>query len=381
VPWRELSVMSERRDFVTLFGPEAGQRRALCRRFGISPTTGYKVASRYRAEGEAGLADRSRRPLSSPGRTPASMEALVVAARRAYPAWGGRKLRRHLQDVGTPGVPSASTITEILRRHGLLDPRESAKRQAWQRFERAAPNELWQMDFKGHIPLGSGRCHPLTVLDDHSRFAVAIRACADERWATVQAALTGVFRCYGLPDAMLMDNGSPWGSDEPPGHTVLTVWLLELGIGVGHGRPYHPQTQGKDERFHRTLKAELIGRSAWRSLGDCQAGFDAWRDVYNHRRPHEALGLATPASRYRASRRGFAERLEPFDYGPGAAVRRVDRDGWASFRNRPVKLGKAFRDRVVAFRPADQDGAFDILFHQFPIGRLDLRAAPPATGA
>ena len=377
MPWSEKSIMSQRHEFVMLFEQEGVNRRELCRRFGISPTIGYRLWARWRQEGKAGLADRSRRPRRSPGRSSADIEALVLAVRDEHPAWGGRKLRRRLQDLGHQPAPSASTITAILHRHARIEGAASAGHQAFVRFERAAPNELWQMDYKGHFATRAGRCHPLTVVDDHSRYAVGLRACGDQRGDTVQAELTAIFRRYGLPERMLMDNGSPWGSDALHRHTWLTVWLLELGVAISHGRPYHPQTQGKDERFHRTLTAEVIGRRAFADLAECQCRFDAWRVVYNTQRPHEALDLATPAARYRPSERRFPETIEPFDYGPGAIVRRVDEDGWLSFRNRPVKLGRAFGHRRVALRPTDQEGCFDVMFCTHQVGALDLRQAAP----
>ena len=374
MPWSERSIMSQRHEFVMLFEREGVNRRELCRRFGISPTMGYRLWARYRREGKAGLADRSRRPQRSPGRSSAEMEDLVLAVRDEHPAWGGRKIRRRLRDQEHQVVPSASTITAILHRHGRIAGAASAGHKPFERFERAAPNELWQMDYKGHFATAAGRCHPLTVIDDHSRYAVGLRACGDEREGTVQGELTAIFRCHGLPARMLMDNGSPWGSsDAEHRHTWLSLWLLELGVAVSHGRPYHPQTQGKDERFHRTLTAEVIGRRAFADLAECQRQFDAWRVVYNTQRPHEALNLATPAARYRPSERRFAEKIEPFDYGPGTIVRRVDEGGWMSFRNRPIKLGRAFSYRRVALRPTDQDGCFDVMFCAHKLSALDLR--------
>jgi transposase InsO family protein len=379
MPWSEKSIMDQRREFLMLFEQDGVNRRELCRGFGISPTTGYELARRYRQGGEAGVADRSRRPLHSPGRTPVAMEGLVLAVRAEHPAWGGRKIRRRLGDLGHDAVPSVSTITEILHRHERIDGSAAAARQRPpERFERAAPNELWQMDFKGHFPLASGRCHPLTVIDDHSRYALGIRACGEETDGTTRAELRAIFRRYGLPDRMLMDNGSPWGSCHAEHrYTGFELWLLELGVAVSHGRPYHPQTQGKDERFHRTLKAEVIGRRSFRDLDECQRRFDHWRLVYNTERPHDALGLATPITRYHPSRRCFPEKLEPFDYGPGAILRRVDRDGWLSFRGRPLKLGRAFITRQVALRPASQDGRFDVSFCGHIVAVFDLRE--PAT--
>jgi len=378
MPWGSVSIMSLRLEFVMLASQEGANIRDLCRRYGVQPRIGYKWLERYAAEGRPGLKDRSRRPHCSPDRTPGAMEELVLAIRDEHPAWGGRKIRRRLQDLGHEAVPSASTITEVLRRHGRIDDAASAARQAPLRFERAAPNELWQMDYKGHFPMAAGRCHPLTVIDDHSRYAVGLRACGDETETTVKTELTSIFRRYGLPQRMLMDNGSPWGSSHGERrYTRLSVWLLELGIEVSHGRPYHPQTQGKDERFHRSLAQEAVGRRSFADLAACQRRFDWWRTVYNTERPHEALALAVPITRYRPSWRCFPETMEPFDYGPGAILRRVDDDGWLSFRNRPLKLGRAFINRQVALRPALPDGCFDVFFCGHKVAQFDLREDAP----
>ena len=375
--WGERSIVSLRREFVMLASQEGSNIRALCRGFGVQPRVGYKWLARYEAEGQTGLFDRPRRPHHSPDRTPAVVEARVIELRLKHPCWGGRKLRRRLLDLGEPAVPSASTITAILHRQGLIDPQESRKHQAFIRFERAAPNELWQMDYKGHFPMAAGRCHPLTVLDDHSRFALTIAACADERSATVQTALRCVFRRYGLPDRMLMDNGSPWGDSAEQPWTVFGAWLLHLGIGVSHGRPRHPQTQGKDERFHRTLNGEVIGSRPWRDLAHCAEEFEAWRHVYNAERPHEALGLATPASRYRVSHRAFPESLPAIDYGPGAIVRKVQNKGMIWFANRTWPVGKAFVGQPVALRPSAVDGKYHVFFCQQKIAEVDRREPAP----
>src|SRR5215469_322133 len=377
MPWEEMSAMSLRREFVMLAGQEGSNIRALCRRYGIQPRIGYKWLGRYDKEGEAGLADRSRRPDRSPGQTPAAVEAAVVALRAKHPCWGGRKLHRRLCELGVEGVPQPSTITGIVHRHELIDPAQSAERLAPRRFEREAPNELWQMDYKGHFATAGGRCHPLTVLDDHSRFALAIVACTDERRETVQAALSGVFRRYGLPDRMLMDNGAPWGDRGVQPWTAFSAWLLRLGIAVSHGRPYHPQTQGKDERFHRTLKGEVIERRGWQDLADCAQAFEAWRHVYNAERPHEALDLATPASRYRPSYRSFPETLAPIDYGPGAIVRKVQAKGEISFARHEWPVGKAFTGQPVALHPTSVDGRYDVIFCHQKVAELDLREAKP----
>jgi transposase InsO family protein len=305
-------------------------------------------------------------------RTDPASEAAVCAVRTMHPAWGGRKIRRYLLDRGTPAVPAASTITDILRRHDLLDPTNTATHRAWQRFEAAAPNDLWQMDFKGQIALRQGRCHPLTVLDDHSRYALALDACGDERAATVQARLIALFERYGLPWRLLADNGAPWG-DGGARYTALTVWLLRLGIAVSHGRPYHPQTQGKEERFHRTLKAEVLAGEPFADLTMAQGAFDRWRLSDNHERPHEALGLATPSSRYLPSPRRYPARLPEIEYGPDDAVRTVQDGGAVSFANRPFRVSKAFHGERVAVRPTPTDGVRVIYFMTHRIAQIDLR--------
>ena len=380
MPWGEMSTVSLRREFVMLAVQDGSNIRELCRRYGIQPRIGYKWLERYRSKGEAGLEDRSRRPGQSPARTPSEMEARVITLRGRHPSWGGRKLARRLRDLGHEAVPSPSTITAILHRHGLIDPEASALRVPVRRFEHDRPNALWQMDFKGHFATGAGRCHPLTVLDDHSRFALAVSACSDEQLGTVREALERVFRRYGLPDRMLMDNGAPWGSPWNAGEarswTVFEAWLLRLGVGVSHGRPYHPQTQGKDERFHRTLKAEVIGRRAWQDPAECARAFESWRHVYNAERPHEALELATPASRYHPSRRTFPERLAPIDYGPGAIVRKVQDQGRISFQNHTFAIGKAFIGEPIALRPTTTDGCYDVVYCLEKVAELDLREQP-----
>jgi transposase InsO family protein len=375
MPWKESSTMSQRQEFVMLASVENANIRQLCRRFGISPTIGYKWLGRYRAEGVAGLKERSRRPQNSPHRTDAKVEQKVVQLRKKHPAWGGRKLQARLKALKEPQVPSPSTITAILHRHQLITPEASAQHQAYQRFEHPQPNDLWQMDFKGDFALEKGRCHPLTVLDDHSRFALGLRACGDQTTVTVQNALTEIFSRYGMPYRMSMDNGNPWVviTKGKRCWTQLSVWLLRLGIRLSFARPYHPQTNGKDERFHRTLKLELLRDHAWRSLVECQPHFDAWREIYNCERPHEALGLDVPASRYEISPRAFPERLPQIEYPEGTVVRKVERNGIITIRGQGYFVGEAFRGLQVALRPTTTDRVFEVYFLHQKIASLDMK--------
>lgn len=373
MPWHEVSAVDLREEFVMLARAEGANVRELCRRYGISPTTGYKWLARQ-GRGEA-LSDRSRRPHSSPMRTAAGIEARILDLRERHPTWGARKLRRRLEDIGLTGLPGTSTVNAILARHGRLDPAESAKHKAFIRFEHAAPNELWQMDFKGHFALAQGRCHPLTVIDDHSRFAIGLRACANEQWTTVQAQLTSLFERYGLPRRILADNGPPWGDDADTPHTRLTVWLLHLDVPLDHGRPYHPQTQGKVERFHRSLLEDVVARETFTDLTHCQRRFDAWRRVYNTERPHQAIDLQVPLRRYQPSPRRLPQHLPPVEYDSTEIVRTVDCNGRISFKGRTCPVGKAFQGYRVALRSTDKDGRFDICFKHYLIASLDLSEA------
>lgn len=373
MPWQEVSIMSQRREFVMFAQAEQANISTLCARYGISRKTGYKWLQRFAETGEDGLQDHSRRPHHIPHRTRGALEQALLELRRQHPAWGARKLRARLQALGHQGLPAPSTLHGLLRRHGLVDPQASAASHRWQRFEHPAPNHLWQMDFKGHFPLQTARCHPLTVLDDHSRFSLCLQACADERGETVQAALTRTFERYGLPDAMSMDNGPPWGAGRAlPSTTVLTLWLMRLHIRVVHARPFHPQTQGKDERFHRTLNAELLRATPRRDLAEVQRHFEAWREVYNFQRPHQALGYQVPAHRYRPSVRPFPCPLPPIEYGPEDLVRKVQYKGEFSFHGHTFRVSKCFQGYPIALRPTKEDGHFSIYFCATKIGSIDL---------
>lgn len=380
MPWKECSLVSLRLEFVLLAQAPGANVRALCAAAGISPKTGYKWLSRYREGGVDALADQSRRPRHSPRRSTAALEERVLALHDEHPCWGSRKLQALLP--ADAARPSPSTIDAILRRHGRVIlgavPREAT---AVQRFEHPAPNLLWQMDFKGHFPLthrAAGRCHPLTVLDDHSRFSVCLAACGNETRAAVQPLLIAAFRRYGLPERITADNGSPWGTCHGEGLSGLEAWLIRLGIRVSHSRPYHPQTQGKDERFHRTLKRELLDRRGFHSLQDCQQAFDLWRDCYNLQRPHEALGQTPPVSRYQPSGRPYPEQLPEIEYEPEDRVLTVRDQGQVKYRGRHYFVGSGLARERVALRRSSTDGVLKVFYCHKEIREIDLRQPPGA---
>lgn len=371
MPWNQKTLAMQRYEFVELAGKSDANVRQLCRRFGISPTTGYKWLERFAAEGAKGLTDQSRAPKHSPARTPAGLERRVVALHRRNPCWGPRKLRVLLPENDRP---AASTVAAILRRHGLKVHTDAQAQPPYQRFCHEHPNDLWQMDFKGDFAMRRSRCYPLTLLDDHSRYALALQACPAMNRSHVQPALERVFDRYGLPHRILCDNAPPWGNTDPSVPlTALGVWLLRLGVDVIHGRPYHPQTQGKCERFHRSFKVEVLNRSAaYRDLAEAQKDFDRWRQSYNHERPHQALDLATPATRYHLSPRSLPSFLPPIEYLPDDIIRTVKPKGEITFKNHFFAIGHPFVGLPIALRPQAHDGLFAVFFSWKKLGLIDL---------
>ncbi len=373
MPWDERDRMSLRQELVHLVTTQKVSMTELCQRFQISRKTGYKWVKRFLAEGDAGLADRSRRPHRVQLHVPEPTQQYLLAERRQHPAWGARKLRQRAKLQGLPAVPACSTITALLKREGLIDPTATPSPHAWQRFEHAAPNDLWQMDFKGPIPTRVAPRHALTILDDHSRFNLCLHGLAAQTRELVQAQLVTVFRQYGLPNRLLTDNGSPWGHTGEQPYTVLTVWLIRIGIRISHSRPYHPQTMGKDERFHGSLNREVLQQAQWRDPAHLQQAFDRWRQVYNHDRPHEALALAVPATRYEPSLRAYPEILPPIEYDTGVTVRKVQQKGEIHFRGHVFAVSRAFRGCPVGLVPTTEEGRYDVRFCHHRITTIDLR--------
>jgi transposase InsO family protein len=376
MPWSCTTVEKSRSEFVSFAQRPGANISALALRFGISRKTAYKWLSRVRQSApcdfapdatpsvEHCLVNRSRRPIHSPQRTEAQIEAQILALRDAHPAWGGRKLACLMHTVHAVLI-APSTVSAVLHRHGRISALASEAATPWQRFEHERANALWQIDFKGHFAAGLERCHALTALDDHSRFNVVLQACDNERGITVKAHLTRAFSQYGLPERINVDNGAPWGSQGAPYLTTVALWWIRLGIKVSHSRILHPQTNGKDERFHRTLKAEVITQEPCRSNAQMQTRFDLWRPIYNEMRPHEALGMKPPISRYSPSPRVLPERLPDIEYGPSDIVRKVQYAGLISFRGKQYRVGSALHGYPVALRQNDQSGSFEVFFcHQ-----------------
>jgi transposase InsO family protein len=362
--------MERRLDFVRLADQATVPFATLCASFGISRKTGYKWLKRYQAMGTAGLVDQSRRPHTTPRATPAAVVAQVAELVETHPAWGGRKLHAILAANGQT-APAPSTLTAIIRREDLRPPVQAATTPLT-RFEAKDPNELWQLDFRGPRPLCHGQVRPLTLLDDHSRFALELQAVPDQTLATVQRVLSGCFERFGLPDALLTDNGPPWGSSRPDTRTQFEVWLWRYGVQVLHGRPYHPQTQGKVERLHKTIALEVFTGPRLGDVAAAQSAFDSWRDTYNHDRPHDALGLACPASRYARSARRWSAVPPPIEYAEDVIVRHVAPSGAIALEGRTIYVGEAFRGLPVGLISTATDGVFRLQFCAETLRTVDL---------
>lgn len=375
MPFIEQSIMSQRIEFCVLASKSESNMSELCIRFNISRRTGYKWLARFLEEGLPGLEEKSRRPHNFPNQTPPPIDQYVVVLRENDPEWGAKKLHKIIlnhKEQGMykyPTVPCKATITKILSRNGLVPANRSKQSEGFERFEYDYPNELWQMDYKGYFKLLNKEiCHPLTITDDHSRYNICLKACENQKEITVKQSLISVFRRYGLPYKILTDNGTPWGTtgnDSADGiraYTSLEKWLIQLNIKLIHGRPYHPQTQGKEERFHRTLKQELINHEQFRDHLHCQKRFDLWREKYNCIRPHEAISFKTPAELYSPSNKSYPEKTNPYEYNQSDIKRKVKDKGVISFKNREIKVGKAFASEYVALRESQESNIYEIYF-------------------
>ena len=346
MPWKTMDLKEQRVRFVVAASRREKPFRALCQEFGISRPTGYLWLRRYREAGVSGIAERSRRPHVSPHQTNAKLEEPVVQLRQRYPDWGARKLQVVLERRGLQ--LTRSTIHRILLRRELLRERDRHFR-APTRFERSVPNELWQMDFKGPKlwpqPVG-----PLSVLDDHSRYAVVLQAVGSTHGELVREQLEGAFRTCGVPEAMLMDHGCPWWNTQAPsGVTQLSLWLMKQGIRLHWSRIRHPQTQGKVERFHGTLQRAMERRGP--PTQELQKWLDAFRWEHNHVRPHEALEMKTPAQVWHTSPRRYDPHPPRWEYPAGSRVLKVDCQGKVELSGRKWKISKGLigeRVRVIA---------------------------------
>jgi transposase InsO family protein len=348
--WRSVDVDEQRIRFVVAASRKERSVSALCGEFGISRATGHDWLKRYREGGVVAMAERSRRPRSSPRRTAVATEERVEALRRERPDWGARKLSVLLGGEGLK--VAAATVQRILDRRGLVRA-EDRHPLAPGRFEREAPNQLWQMDFKSpkgwEEPVG-----PLSVLDDHSRYAITLFQTGSTRAEGVREQLEQAFTRCGMPEALLMDHGTPWWNPASAGGwTQLTVWLMKQGVRLYLSGIRHPQTQGKVERFHGALEKARRLRGL-PEPAERQRWLDDFREEYNNLRPHEALGMRTPASRWIASAQPYDPDPPPWQYPEGADVKRLEKTGQLSLGGRRWQVAGALANEPVRLIQVDQ---------------------------
>jgi len=336
--WKAEDMSEQRVKFAIRASSGQEEMKALCQEFEISRPTGYLWLKRFRECERIGeLAELSRRPHLSPNQTGAEQEQRVLALRHQYPDWGARKLMELLkrEQLELPRI----TVHRILLRNGLVRDRDR-HRAATKRFQREAPNQLWQMDFKG-MPDKRRGCLPLVVIDDHSRYLLGLFATTSTQARPVQENLTTVFRRDGLPEAMLLDHGTPWWNmQSAAGWTWLTVWLMRQGIRLHLSGYRHPQTQGKIERCNGSLEAAMAKRpkpagQSWRSW------LEAYRQEHNHVRPHEALQMDVPAQHWQPSPRTFQPQQQPWEYPDPLNVRQVRENGGVSLRGQSYFVSRA----------------------------------------
>jgi transposase InsO family protein len=371
MPWKETDAMNERSEFV-LRAIATDNFRELCREYGISPKTGYKWKERFLAEGLAGMAEQSRRPDKSPNGLGEAVVCEIIRIKEAHRTWGPRKIRELYRRVhGSPVTPSESSFKRVLERAGLVEKRRLRKREESGRLHSGrratAPNEVWTVDFKGswHGAQG-GRCEPLTVRDEYSRYVLELRRLEDARTQTVRARFEELFRQHGLPGAIRSDNGPPFASVHGLlGLTRLSAWWLALGIDLERGRPGCPQDNGAHERLHLDIARELEAAR----LGEEQAVLDTWRETFNGERPHEALDMRCPAEVYKRSVRAYSGHIDDLNYS-GMRQLRVTNTGCINLRGQWIFISGALAGWSIGLE-AISETICNVWFGRLRLGQID----------
>lgn len=376
MPWRELTPMSERRQFVDEFLRGTASMTVLCAGYGISRRVGYKWLTRFLVDGDRALCDHSRRPHTSPWAVDAEMATLLLTARQRHPTWGPRKIVDYLRPRHPRApLPAPSTVGALFKRHGLVRPKRRRPQPGHPGRPTSpilAPNDVWTADFKGHFALGSGgRCHPLTIVDGYSRYLLACHALAHPTALDSKAVFTRVFQEYGLPQRMRTDNGTPFATTALNRLSTLSVWWMKLGIRPELIEPASPQQNARHERMHRTLKAEAT-RPPKATMRAQQRRFNAFRVEYNTERPHAALEGKPPEAVYRPSPRVFPVRIPHPEYPSHYLTRYVSMNGGVRFHRRYITICPALMGEHVGFEEV-ADGRWALYFYNYLLGHLDER--------
>lgn len=365
MPWESKTVEEIRKEFITA-AQISKNFSSLCRDFGITRKTGYKWLDRWQQE--QNLSDRSHARKIVSNKTDEMTEKLILSVREANPTWGGKTIRQVLLNQGHAKLPCVKTCNNIIKRNGLVLPEESLKHTPFVRYEKDHCNEMWQTDFKGDFALLDGtRCFPLDILDDHSRFVIKI--IAKPNTLGVTDSFREAFLEYGMPESVLSDNGGTFRGLHG-GFTSFEKWLMNHDVLPIHGRIKHPQTQGKIERFHRTMKEELLKKNKFADLASASEGLQQWREKYNNVRPHQALGMKCPSDVYTPSSRAYSDKVKPYEYGGQFHVIKVNSWGYVRFDTWQVYLSETMINEHIEFRPNPFGDSFIACYRNFRIAEF-----------
>ena len=365
MPWESKTVEELRKEFIVA-SKSTNNFSSLCREFGITRKTGYKWVARAKETDDLSNRSHARKNISN--KTDLETEKLILSVRKDNPAWGGKTIRQVLVNQGYEDLPCVKTCNNILKRNGCITEEESLKHKPFVRFERDKCNQMWQTDFKGDFALLDGtRCFPLDILDDHSRFSIKIAAKPNTLGVT--DSFREAFNEYGMPDSVLSDNGWTFRGFRN-GYTHFEKWLMNHDVLPIHGRIMHPQTQGKIERFHRTMKTELLNQTKFNNLVDADKGLQEWRIKYNNIRPHEALGMKCPAEVYIPSDRTYIDNIKKYEYGGEHHVIKVNSWGYVRFNGWQVYLSETMINENIEFRPNPHGDSFFACYRNFKIAEF-----------
>jgi len=373
MPWSNLSPMDQKTQFIADFLRHSQSITDLCRLYNISRKTAYKWINRYQQDSISGLDDRSRKPISCPHQTDPEIVVAIIEARRLHPSWGAKKLLKILSKRDPVRIwPARTTVCDILARHGLIKKtrhRRHLSHPGKPSSITTAPNQVWCADFKGQFKTKDGiYCYPLTITDGFSRYLIGCQGLLTTECASAKTVFEKVFREFGLPDRIRTDNGVPFATVSLARLSSLSAWWIQLGILPELIEPGKPQQNGRHERFHRTLKAETT-RPAAGNLRAQQRKFNAFRQEYNHVRPHEALKLETPASIYQASPRPFPKKLPALEYPAHFETRYVSYNGGIRWNCDWVNVSITCAGQWVGLEEID-NGIWNVYFGPVKLGRL-----------
>lgn len=366
MPWESKTVEEIRKEFIEA-AETTNNFSSLCREFGITRKTGYKWIERSKETDN--LSDRSHARKVIGNKTDFETEKTILQIRLENPGWGAKTIRHVLINQGYEDLPCVKTFNNILKRNGCITKEESLKHKPFLKFEKDKCNEMWQTDFKGEFLMKDNNyCFPLDIIDDHSRFLIKIKPLKCTANVVIPC-FKEAFYEYGMPNSVLSDNGAQFAGFRQ-GYTQFEKWLMNHNILPIHGRIKHPQTQGKIERFHRTMKQELLNHNLFTDINDANLALQNWRMKYNNVRPHEALNMKCPAEVYTPSSRTYIDKVKNYEYGGQHHVIKVNSWGYVRFDKWQVYLSETMINEYIEFRPNPLEDSFIACYRNFKIAEF-----------